>query len=95
MNVGDTVFLASANLHANEANAYVFEATIAAVVDDKPLFRTASGVRQLYYSETVHQTEADAWAACSIRLAALADRVQAKADEAAAKAAKGAIAVEA
>lgn len=93
MNIGDTVYLAYAAVYLNDAMAYVNEATVMAIVDNRPVFRTASSVREQYMSETVHESEAAAWGAASVQLAKLADKIRAAADDAAAKAARGAVTV--
>ena len=87
--VGDRVWMAwvsTRNIDAIEP--MVSSVVVAAVIEERPLFRTyGGGFRDKYEFETVCLTEADAWTHCAQEIAAIRDRVGAAAENAAAKAA--------
>lgn len=87
--VGDRVWSAwvsARNIDAIEP--MVTSVVVAAVVEDRPLFRSyGGGFRDKYEFETIWDNEADAWAYCAKEIAAVRDRVVASAEIAIAKAA--------
>jgi hypothetical protein len=87
--VGDKVWSAwvsTRNIY--EIEPMVSSVVVAAVVEERPLFRLyGGGLREKYEFETICETEADAWAHCAQEIAVIRDRVVASVENAIAKAA--------
>jgi hypothetical protein len=87
--VGDKVWSAwvsTRNIY--EIEPMVSSVVVAAVVEERPLFRLyGGGLRERYEFETICETEADAWVHCAQEIAVIRDRVVASVENAIAKAA--------
>lgn len=90
--VGDTVWLATTFIEFDgRVRMHVVPSTVAAIVEGTTMIRSSLGsIRQAERgSETLCDSEAEAWAVAARELAAARDRLQAAIDEATTRAAGG------
>lgn len=90
MQIGQTVYLAFSTPYGSDGKPVAFVRESVVIDAENRILRATNGyvtVLQDWKSETVHATEAEAWAACHARLSADAAAISEAAAECAAKAA--------